>query len=223
MDVLLYFKRELDLVITFVNFLKQGGLPSQTHVIQEFESGHGIADIVVFGTGNLFEQGVSDFAKIPPRYAVIFGRGLLPGKFSTQQFSDMTGVGVGASVRVLNSLAKQGVLRASGQGEYEQLEKLVSPVGCIVSVEAKLRDWQRALRQAYRYREFSNQSWVLMDAGRVAPALENLQQFIRAGIGLASIDTSGDLFIHYEPMAAHSFSESRYWAACVQLTRLCLK
>lgn len=223
MDMPLYFKRELDLVKTFSDFLKQGSLPTQTHVIHEFESGHGIADIVLFGTSNLLEHGVAGFAKISPRYAVIFGRGLLPNKFSAQQFSDMTGIGVGASVRVLNSLVKQGVLHASGQGAYEHLEKLVNPVRCIVSIEAKLRDWQRALHQAYRYREFSNQSWVLMDAGRVAPALQNLQQFIRAGIGLASINTSGELFVHYEPATAHSFSESRYWAACVQLTRQCLK
>lgn len=223
METPLYFKRELDLVNTFDNFLKQGGLPTQTHVVQEFESGHGIADIVVFGTENLFEHGVVSFSKIPPRYAVIFGCGILPSRFTTRKFSDMTGISVGSSTRALNSLAKQGVLRASGQGEYEQLEKLVNPVGCIVSIEAKLRDWQRALRQAYRYREFSNQSWVLMDAGRVAPALENLQKFNRAEIGLASINSSGELFVHYEPEITNSFSEARYWAASVQLTRLCLK
>jgi hypothetical protein len=223
MDVLLYFKRELDLVNTFCDFLKQGALPCQTHVLQEFESGHGIADIVVFGTENLLEHGVANFAKIPPRYAVIFGRGLLPNNFSALQFSDMTGVGINASVRVLNSLVKQGVLQAQGKRQYVYLETIVSPVRCIVSIEAKLRDWQRALRQAYRYREFSNQSWVLLDAGRVAPALLNLQQFIRAGIGLASINPSGDLFVHYEPVTARSFSDPRYWAACVQLTRLCLK
>lgn len=223
MDAPLYFKRELDLVNTFVNFLKQGGLPTQTHVIQEFESGHGIADIVVFGTNNLSENGVAEFSKIPPRYAVIFGNGLLSSRFTTQQFSNMTGVSVGSCTRVLNSLTNQGVLQSIGQGVYEQLEKLVNPVGCIVSIEAKLRDWQRALRQAYRYREFSNQSWVLMDAGRVAPALDNLQKFNRAEIGLASINPSGELFIHYEPEITNSFSEARYWAASAQLTKLCLK
>lgn len=223
MDVPLYFKSELDLVNSFVNFLKNGGLPSQTHVIHEFESGHGIADIVVFGTNDLSENGVAEFSKIPLRYAIIFGNGLLPSRFTTQQFSNMTGIGVGSSTRVLNFLSKQGVLRSSGQGVYEQMVKPVSPVGCIVSIEAKLRDWQRALRQAYRYREFSNQSWVLMDAGRVAPALENLQKFNRAEIGLASINPSGELFIHYEPEITNSFSEARYWTASAQLTRLCLK
>lgn len=218
----MYFKRELDLVKTFSQFLEQGGLPSETYVMHEFESGHGIADIVVFGTSNLSQQSAAYFAKIPPRYAVIFGQNLLPTQFSAQQFSDMTGAGMGASVRVLNLLVKHGVLKVIGKGIYEQLVKLMSPVGCIVSIEAKLRDWQRALRQAYRYREFSNQSWVLMDAGRVAPALQNLQQFTRAGVGLASINTSGELFIHYEPAAVQSFSESRYWAACVQLTKRCL-
>lgn len=223
MDMPLYFKSELDLVNTFVNFLKHGGLPIQTHVTHEFESGHGIADIVVFGTNDLSENGVAEFSKIPPRYAVIFGNGLLPSRFTIQQFSNMTGIGTGSSTRVLNSLSKHGVLRTAGKGLYEQTIKPVSPVGCIVSIEAKLRDWQRALRQACRYREFSNQSWVLMDAGRVAPALDNLEKFNRAEIGLASINTSGELFIHYEPEITNSFSEARYWAASAQLTRLCLK
>ena len=223
MDDPLYFKRELDLVNTFVDFLKQGSLPAQTQVIQEFESGHGIADIVVFEAENLSGHGVAEFSKIPPRYAVIFANGILPSRFDSQQFSNMTGMNVGSSTRLLNSLTKQGVLRSSGQGVYEQVVKPVSPVGCIVSIEAKLRDWQRALRQAYRYREFSNQSWVLLDAGRVSPALQNLQKFNRAGIGLASISPSGGLFIHYEPEVTNSFSESRYWAASAQLTRLCLK
>jgi hypothetical protein len=223
MGVNLYFKRELDLVKTFRDFLNHGGLPDQTYAVVEFESGHGIADIVIFGAGELYGQSAIGFAKIPPRYAVIFGQELLPSKFSAQQFSDMTGVGVSASNRVLKLLVKQGVLRVLENREYERLEKIVSPVNRIVSIEAKLRDWQRALRQAYRYREFSNQSWVLLDTARVSPALENIQQFARAGIGLASINSSGELFIHHEPSVTASFSETRYWAACVQLTRLFLK
>lgn len=91
-----YFKRELDLVKTFYTFLKCGGLPSQTHVVLEFESGHGIADIVIFGARELFERRAVEFSKIPPRYAVVFGRELLPKKFLAQQFSELTGAGVGA-------------------------------------------------------------------------------------------------------------------------------
>lgn len=218
-----YFKRELDLVHTFDTFLKCGGLPSQARVVLEFESGHGIADIVIFGTRELFEQRACEFAKIPPRYAVIFGRELLPKNFSEQQFSELTGTGISASARVLNVLVKQGVLKRQENGRYESLDRYVSPLDSIVSIEAKLRDWRSALRQAYRYREFSNQSWVLMDAARISHALVQLQLFVRSGVGLASFNTSGDLFIHHEPSVTAPFSESRYWAASVQLTRHYLK
>jgi len=217
------FKRELDLVQTFGTFLKCGGLPSQARVVLEFESGHGIADIVIFGTRELFEQRAVEFAKIPPRYAVIFGRELLPKKFSAHQFSELTGTGISASARLLNVLVKQMVLKRLENGGYESLSRYISPLDSIVSIEAKLRDWRSALRQAYRYREFSNQSWVLMDAARVSPALEQIQLFVRSGVGLASVNTSGKLFIHNEPSVTEPFSESRYWAASVQLTRRYLK
>lgn len=214
-----YFKRELDLVNTFNTFLKCGGLPSQARVVLEFESGHGIADIVIFGTRELSRQRAFKFAKIPPRYAVIFGRELLPRIFTAQQFSELTGTGISASARLLNVLVKQEVLKRSEDGGYENLDRYASPLDTIVSIEAKLRDWRSALRQAYRYREFSNQSWILMDAARVSSALEQIQMFVRSGVGLASVNTSGKLFIHHEPSVTVPFSESRYWAASVQLTK----
>lgn len=219
MEVSRYFNSELDLVKTFYTFLKCGGLPSQAHVVLEFESGHGIADIVIFGACELFEKRAVEFAKIPPRYAVIFGRELLPKKFLAQQFAELTGASIGASVRVLNMLVKQGLLTRLKNGMYEGLDSVSSPIDTVVSIEAKLRDWRRALRQAYRYREFSNQSWVLMDAYRVSPALAQIQQFIRSGVGLASINTSGELFIHHAPTVAAPLSDSRYWAESVQLSR----
>lgn len=218
-----YFKRELDLVSVFNTYLKSGGLPTQARVALEFESGHGIADIVIFGVDHLFKQRAVEFAKIPPRYAVVFGRELLLKKFSSQQFSEITGTGLSASTRILNMLVKQEALKRLENGEYESFNKFVSPVGPIISIEAKLRDWRSALRQAYRYREFSNQSWVLLDAARILPALNQLKLFVRSGVGLASINTTGQLFIHHEPAATEPFSESRYWAACVQLTRQQMK
>jgi hypothetical protein len=213
------FQRELDLVSAFNTFLRCTGLPSNTHLVFEFESGHGIADLVMFNTHKSFKQQTDNFANIPPRYAVIFGRGLLPKRFSAELFGELAGTGIGASVRILNQLVKHGVLKRVENKVYENYGKLVCPIDSIVSVEAKLSNWYSALRQAYRYREFSNQSWVLLDATRVSPALKQIQKFIRSGVGLASISTGGALIIYYEPPVTDPFSESRYWAACVYLAR----
>lgn len=223
MKISTHFKRELDLVNTFSNFLKGGGLPKQARVALEFESGHGIADIVIFGTRKILEKRAVNFAKIPPRYAVIFGCKLLPKYFSAQQFSNLTGTGISASSRVLNLLVQQNVLHRLQDGRYESNDSYASPIDSIISIEAKLRDWRSALRQAYRYREFSNQSWVLMDAARVLPALDQILLFVRSGVGLASVNTSGKLYIHHKPLVTAPFSESRYWAANVQLSRHLLK
>jgi hypothetical protein len=219
MKIIPYFKSELDLVNTFCTFLKNGGLPTDAGVVIEFESSHGIADIVIYGSRELLQPHAAIFANVPPRYAVIFGRELLPKVFSVQQFIDLTGASEDASIRVLNILVKQGILQRLEKRVYECLFNLKNPLDVIISIEAKLSDWRRALRQAYRYREFSNQSWVLMDTFRVSAAMNNIHLFVRSGVGLASINTAGELFIHHEPSVTSPLSESRYWTESVQLIR----
>jgi hypothetical protein len=57
----------------------------------------------------------------------------------------------------------------------------------IYAFELKLRNWKRALRQAYRYRTFAQHSYVVMDADRVEPALQQLRLFRRSNIGLIAV------------------------------------
>lgn len=223
MDVACAFRRESDLVKAFNAFLERTGLPTDRRVLTEFESGHGIADLVMFSTYERFDKLAPKLAVLSPRYAVIFGRGLLPTEFSAQQFGELTGTGMPSSVRYLNMLVKHEVLQHAGNGIYRNELRVRCPIETIVSIEAKLSEWQKALRQAYRYREYSHQSWVLLDAAKAAPALAQIERFTRSGIGLASINTRGQLFIHYEPPVAAPFSESRFWAACVHLARLHLE
>ena len=54
----------------------------------------------------------------------------------------------------------------------------------LVAFEAKLKDWQQALRQAYRYRYFADKSIVVMPDEYSGPALRNLSIFEEMGVGL---------------------------------------
>jgi hypothetical protein len=68
-----------------------------------------------------------------------------------------------------------------------------------IAVEAKLKNWKRALDQAFRYRWFANQSYVVLDSKYISPAQRNIQSFIELNVGLAEINPSGILNIHFRP------------------------
>lgn len=69
----------------------------------------------------------------------------------------------------------------------------------IITIEVKLKNWKRALQQAYKYRSFSDISFICMDAQNVKPAIKNIELFEKSNIGLISIDNQGNVRMHYEP------------------------
>lgn len=76
-----------------------------------------------------------------------------------------------------------------------------------VGIELKLKNWKRAMRQAFRYRAFCEQSYVIIDNARIKPALKSIEDFINFNVGLASIDIhSKSLEIHYKPKIEEPFS-----------------
>ena len=71
--------------------------------------------------------------------------------------------------------------------------------------EAKLKNWKRAIVQAFRYKAFVDMSYVILDHDHVNPALSQLERFVRSNVGLMSIDNSGEIF-HYH----HPYKETPY-------------
>jgi hypothetical protein len=58
----------------------------------------------------------------------------------------------------------------------------------LVAFEAKLSNWQRAFRQAYRSTAYANRSYVLLPADVAHRALRRRHDFECRGIGLCSFD-----------------------------------
>lgn len=69
----------------------------------------------------------------------------------------------------------------------------------IIAFEMKLRNWKQALFQAFRYRAFSNISYVVLDHDYANPALKNIEKFQRSNVGLVSIDQKGHVHSHFKP------------------------
>lgn len=78
----------------------------------------------------------------------------------------------------------------------------------IITIEVKLKNWKRALQQAYKYRSFSDIAFICMDEKNIKPALENIDMFKRSNIGLLSIDKNNKVKIYYEPILQQAFVKS---------------
>jgi hypothetical protein len=76
------------------------------------------------------------------------------------------------------------------------------------SFEMKLRNWKRALAQAFKYKAFSELSYVVIDHHYARPALENISKFQNANIGLLSIDIDGKIYVHVKPLKEKPYCES---------------
>lgn len=61
----------------------------------------------------------------------------------------------------------------------------------LIAFEAKLTNWQQALNQSYRNSSFAHYSYVVTPASTAIRALKKSREFIKRGVGLCSIDSSG--------------------------------
>lgn len=73
--------------------------------------------------------------------------------------------------------------------------------------EAKLKDWRRALQQAFRYRYFADKAIMVMPSENAGPAIANLEAFRHLCVGLWSFDVkTGVIREHYTPTRVRAFS-----------------
>jgi len=68
-----------------------------------------------------------------------------------------------------------------------------------IAIEAKLKDWRRALKQAYRYKWFAEMSFVCLPKMHIKSALTNLDEFKRYKVGLIQHSLENGLEVMYRP------------------------
>lgn len=76
----------------------------------------------------------------------------------------------------------------------------------IVSFELKLANWKCAIIHAFRYRSFSDRTYVVLPEKTVHNALENINMFRQYNIGLVSF-TDSQFTILYRPMTQKPYNE----------------
>ncbi len=68
-----------------------------------------------------------------------------------------------------------------------------------IAFEAKLRNWKKALMQAYRYKWFADYSYVILDEAHSRVAIENLSLFEKLNVGLLTISIEGVVKKYHHP------------------------
>jgi hypothetical protein len=90
-----------------------------------------------------------------------------------------------AANAAISHLVKLGAIRKHASGEIQVRSPFTANGDIhIASIEIKLRRWREALNQAIQYKQFSDQSWVVLDASQVSINEEMVSSFKDAGIGL---------------------------------------
>jgi|GEM_PF-915826 len=79
-----------------------------------------------------------------------------------------------------------------------------------IAIEAKLKNWKRALNQAYRYKWFAEKSFVFLPKENISPAYKNIHLFKKMNVGLGTISESKELDILYTPKKEHPYSEDMW-------------
>jgi len=185
----------------------------------EFDSENGIADIVLYKKKKNFQAHV-ELSEINPRWA--FTLKSLPYRryFSLEDFQRLTRCSSKSAKEAMISFCAANYCEQSTvSGKWIKFRQPSLILKDVIAIEAKLKDWKRALRQARRYLDYANQSWVLIEDKSKSVAIKNIEKFYRSNIGLASISVSGEVQFLLHPQSRSPRSEFAQWYINAKLAK----
>lgn len=192
------FSSEKELVSCITKYI--GSTPSfvkgkKQSIFTELNLGYGIADVVAVGYEEAFSKRKNCLA-----YFDISLLSLIE-KEDRISLEDIVYITKSPSNKVsssLSSLINEDFITFR-KGYYFSHKKYVESLTDSIAIEAKLKDWKRALKQAYRYKWFSNKSFVFLPVENIGAAQANLESFEKYNVGLASVSRENGLEVVYEP------------------------
>ena len=211
-----FFDTEEQLVQTLISSLRKSGNRNY-RIVLELDAGVGFADIVLHKRAPRTSQALKLLARVPPRLAPILDFDIAKNIKTCKELTDLLGLTGTSASRLVRQLQKLEILEV-GPSNARISSVKAPPFETIISIEAKLSDWSRALVQAYRNRQFADESWVVLDHRYYKPAASQIDRFQRSGVGLASVDIEGNLYIHHRAPSS-SIDKTKRWHAQAALAR----
>lgn len=212
------FESESDLV----RLAKEIVAPARNGIFglaDEFDCSDGIADLVLYRLRPNLQRS-QGLQHLSPRWAAALHALPYRKGFTADWFAATNLITRRRALQALNEYQRAGFCKPMvTKGLWIKTRQPQPLVTEIYAVEAKLRAWKRALAQASRYRAFSHESWVLLDAASIKPALAGLDLFVEQNVGLATLSTEGTFLRHYVPEKKAPTDAWRYWLANVLIAR----
>ncbi|PNM25169.1 hypothetical protein A6J66_013845 [Yersinia enterocolitica] len=203
------FLTEDALVASFSSLLRSS--KKNVHLSHEFNCGFGIADIVIYK--KLDKHEATDLGKISSDWAFTLKCLPLRKKFSIENVSELSGASLNSARKAIKEFIAAGFCERTEDNYFIKVKKPTPICNSIIAIEAKLKDWKRALWQASRYKIFSNQSWVVLDKHNANPAISNIKEFEKYNIGLATVTVDGLYEEIFTPSPEDYKSELAFWKA----------
>jgi len=91
-------------------------------------------------------------------------------------------------VSVLPALVGLDLLESRSDGLVRSTGEWTPAFRVLTAVELKLRNWRRALHQAFRMQRSVDYSWVVLDSAQAEPARRSADEFRELGVGLATLN-----------------------------------
>ncbi|MGF1706494.1 hypothetical protein [Enterovibrio baiacu] len=204
------FSSELALVDKFEDFIGDF-LCSSIHIEREFECGFGIADAVIFK----YRQNsyAKDLAKLDANWAYTLKALPYRKNFTIADVSKLSGSSLQCSKKAVANFLDSGFCIKKDKDIYIKNSQPRKICSSIVGIEAKLKDWKKALWQASRYKTFATEAWVMLDRKHATSAIKNIDKFENFNIGLATFSSEGHYFEHFSPKKEVPQSEIASWKA----------
>ncbi len=197
------FPTENDLVSAFKNksktFLQTvcNKTVSRHFIIPEFDSYTGVADLIL-GTYRpyLSKKSNREIINLNWLFPLInFKKGHI---FNLQEFAEKYSLPQNSARLKLNEYIDAGFLSKHKNSSFKVIKKYDLICDEVIAIEAKLKNWKKALSQAIRYKKISDYSFVLLDETYASPAISNIELFNQHNIGLITMQDS-KFKIHASP------------------------
>lgn len=198
------FQTEIELVRTLKETLKENFGKGGVEIFEEVSLGYGIADLVISRLKKPLKKLESTQLILNSCDINIYNLISKMGDISFDLIVDTTRSSKWEISKSLKKLIANNYVKLVDSTFYID-KSYVLPFKLNFAIEAKLRDWKRALKQAYRYKWFAEYSFVVMDAHYSNPAIKNIDVFEKYNVGLATISTEGKLIRYFSPKLQQPF------------------
>ncbi|MBL8031042.1 MAG: hypothetical protein JNK33_01815 [Candidatus Doudnabacteria bacterium] len=184
------------------------------YFIRELDTFHGRPDVVLFDAQPITDLSLRNAILASPS-SMSFASVFLALKSSRksldiEDIAMTAGISLSYTHNTVRALYKEGLLIRLKNGKFKLHPNATIPHTTIVSIEFKLHDWKKALKQSVRHRAFADKAFVIMPSSKRELLLSNIDSFAKFGISVAVFDPVTNFYETLHESNSDRLSEVSY-------------